>query len=89
MFSWCWCLIYGLQSNIVFPTTKKFQAWYVVYKDEGVDWKVSAKDLIVIIEIVCVEASRGVGELGESRPCKQTSPYRILDHIFCFFVGDR
>ena len=37
--------------------TSNFQVWYVVYKKKGVNWKVSAKDLMCL-DRVCVYGSR-------------------------------
>lgn len=40
-----------------------------------------------LIEFVCVEADRGVGEPRVSWLAEQTSLYHKLDRIFCFFAS--
>ena len=48
--------------------------------------KASAKDLIVLIEFVCVEAGRRAGEPRGSWHGKQNTLYYELDYVFCFFL---
>lgn len=52
------------------------------------NWKISAKDLIVMIEFVCVEACKGAREPGGSWLGKQTSIYNILDNFFLSFLAN-
>lgn len=40
-------------------STKNIHVWYVLYKEKNVIWKVCARDLIALIEFVCVEVGRG------------------------------